>query len=163
MGMGTNNRNSPPTEWGIIGPAIGIFFAVLIFGFWPVLIMHGQTDTGGWRWDIHSTFAEAAYLGCVAFSGVLIWAGNRKPRPVMPKAITELRPPPPSVCVPAPLCLHLGAVKVDSVTDRSVVYRCWCPDCEAELPANWRRLCCATEPGAAHVYNCPQGLREMTS
>jgi hypothetical protein len=64
-------------DYGIIGPLILIAFAVALVGFWPVMVVHGYTDTGGWRWDSHSTFAEAAYLGCVAFVALMIWLGNR--------------------------------------------------------------------------------------
>lgn len=77
MGMGMNNGNSPRGDWGIIGPAIGIFFAVALLGFWPVMVVHGYTDTGGWRWDIHSTYAELAYAGTIGFVALMIWLGNR--------------------------------------------------------------------------------------
>jgi hypothetical protein len=163
MGMGANNRNSPQGDWGIIGPLILIFFAVALVGFWPVMVVHGTTDTGGWRWDIHSTYAELAYVGTVGFVAWMIWLGNRPALRAAPPVKAASPGPLPRPVATRPVCLHLRAVKVDSVTDRSVVYRCWCPDCEAELPANFRRLCCATEPEAAHVYNCPQGFREMTS
>ena len=72
------NRNRPAGGYGIIGPAILIFLAVLLAGFWPVLVVHGQTDTGGWRWDIHSTWAELAYLAGAGFVATLAWLGNRK-------------------------------------------------------------------------------------
>ena len=70
---------SRPTEWGIIGPAIGIFFVVAIFGFWPAMVWHGYTDTGGWRWDIHSTIGELVYFGVLAFLALLVWLGNKMP------------------------------------------------------------------------------------
>jgi hypothetical protein len=71
----------PAGGYGIIGPAVLIFFAVLLTGFWPVLVVHGQTDTGGWRWDIHSTYAELAYLGAIGFVLGLAAMGNRKGSP----------------------------------------------------------------------------------
>jgi hypothetical protein len=185
MGMGANQGNRPvyrnrshayscrcpqcskPGDYGLIGPLVLIFFAVALVGFWPAMVWHGYTDTGGWRWDIHSTVAEGVYVGVIAFIGVLAWAGNKQPEPVAPKAVTELRPPPPSVCVPAPrLCLHPGAVKVNSSVYPDLTYRCWCPGCGTGLPAAFRWACCGaapgSEPGDSHTYNCPQGLKEMT-
>src|SRR5947209_19649892 len=64
-------------DYGIIGPAFLIFFAVALVGFWPAMVWHGQTDTGGWRWDIHSTIAEAVYWGTIGFIALLCWLGNR--------------------------------------------------------------------------------------
>jgi len=60
--------------------------------------------------------------------------------------------------LPAP-CLHVRAVKVDSAFDATLIYRCWCPDCETGLPANFRVACCGGEPGTTavrHAYNCPR-------
>jgi hypothetical protein len=156
---------SRPGDWGLIGPLILIFFVVALVGFWPVMIVHGQTDTGGWRWDIHSTYAELAYAGGVGFVALMIWLGNRpaKTRVAAPVTPERLRPPPPSV-VTRPVCLHFRAVKVDSVSDRTLIYRCWCPDCDTALPAAFRFSCCGTEPGngtmpARHMYNCPMRER----
>lgn len=158
---------SRPTEWGIVGPAILIFFVVALIGFWPAMVWHGYTDTGGWRWDIHSTIGELVYFGTIGFIALMAWAGNRSPKIASPPTVSELRPPPPSVCVPAaPLCCHRNAVRIDSVLDPGLIYRCWCPDCDPEcmhpLPAAFRLACCGAEPGtgtkpARHMYNCPQG------
>lgn len=164
-----SNHPASRGDYGIIGPLILIAFAVALVGFWPVMVVHGYTDTGGWRWDIHSTIAELAYLGTIGFIITLAWLGNRPARlPRMP-ARTPLEPGESEAFAAAfrqapPVCLHPGAVKVDSAYyrnfGRTVIFCCWCPDCEAELPAAFRLACCGTEPGdgtvpARHAYNCP--------
>jgi len=65
-------------DWGIAIPALLIAFAVALVGFWPAMVWHGYTDTGGWKWDIHSTIAELVYFGVAGFIAVLIFLGNRK-------------------------------------------------------------------------------------
>lgn len=72
-----SNHQASRGDYGIIGPLILIAFAVTLIGFWPVMVVHGYTDTGGWRWDIHSTIAELVYLGTVGFVALMIWLGNR--------------------------------------------------------------------------------------
>lgn len=59
-------RVQPPKgDWGIIGPGLLIIAVVAVIGFWPAMVWHGYTDTGGWRWDIHSTIAELVYWGII--------------------------------------------------------------------------------------------------
>ena len=165
---------SKPGDAGIIGPVILIFFVVALAGFWPAMVWHGYGGPTGndWRWDIRSTIAELVYFGTIGFIALMVWLGNRpaaRPRPprgrlrVEATTVSQLKPPPPSVCVPPPICLHRNAVKVDSSywrnLGRAVIFCCWCPDCEEELPASFRLACCGTEPGdgikpARHVYNC---------
>lgn len=151
---------SRPGDWGLIGPLLLFGGITALVGFWPAMVWHGYTDTGGWRWDIHSTVAELAYWGVLGFLAAMIALGNRpaRTRAAVSAPPGRLRPPPPVTS--RPICLHLRAVKVDSVTDRTVIWCCWCPDCEAGLPANFRLACCGTEPGdgttpARHAYNCP--------
>jgi hypothetical protein len=72
-----SNHPASRGDYGIIGPHILIAFAVALIGFWPVMVVHGYTDTGGWQWDIHSTYAELTYLGTIGFVALMIWLGNR--------------------------------------------------------------------------------------
>ena len=160
---------------GIIGPVILIGGIVFLTLCWPALVWHGYGGPMGtdWRWDIHSTIACLVYWGVLIFIAGMIWLGNKPakhPRPPKGRLQVEATPQPPvssastapqPVPVPQPpLCLHLNAVKVPSVLDRSLIYRCWCPDCDpdckAPLPANFRRPCCGTEPETPHLWNCPQ-------
>lgn len=166
-------------DYGIIGPLALIGGIVALIGFWPAMVWHGYTDTGGWRWDIHSTIACSIWWALtlgpfIAAIIIDVSRGNarylgQRPRPVrvppsVPEALAIARlvedgPAPPA-------CPHRNAVKVDSAYykrnfGRMVVFCCWCPDCETELPAAFRLPCCGTEPGdgtapAAHMYNCPQ-------
>lgn len=66
---------------------------------------------------------------------------------------------------PPPPCPHLNAVKVDSsyykALSRTVIWCCWCPDCESELPASFRRPCCGTEPETRHLGNCPHSSERL--
>jgi hypothetical protein len=155
---------------GIIGPGFLILCVVAVIGFWPAMVWHGYGGPTGtaWRWDIHSTIAEAVYFGAIGFIVFLCWLGNRPaqrgPRPPRgPLPVEVLRPPPPSV-VARPVCLHLNAVKVNSaVPGLDLTYRCWCPACETALPATFRYPCCGGEPGTlpgdGHAYNCPHRKR----
>src|SRR5512146_3590512 len=69
----------PRNDYGIIGPGLLIVFAVALIGFWPVMVWHGYGGPTGndWRWDIHSTIAEGAYLGVVGFIVLMCWLGSR--------------------------------------------------------------------------------------
>jgi hypothetical protein len=149
-------------DYGILGPAalfIGIGFITCC---WPSLVWHGYTDAGGWRWDIHSTAACAVWWGVLVFLAFLCWLGGKPAAGTTRPARGPLTPPPGSVAWPAPPpppCAHLNAVKVDSL-DGSEVYCCWCPGCDKDdLPANFRRPCCGTEPGNPHWYSCPERKR----
>ena len=124
--------------------------AAIAVAFWPEWALHGRA----------SVIAGIAWWGSIATIGVLILAaylaGKRshaRPKPAPPSGppMSSLPPAP----WPAPVCRHLGAVKVDAF-DKTLIYCCWCPDCEAELPANFRRPCCRTEPGNPHWYSCPE-------
>ena len=168
----------PPSlsgEWGIIVPAVLIVGAVALLGFWPVMVWHGYTDTGGWRWDIHSTVAELTYWGVIGFIALLYRADHKPDRtaaPPKPKRERAWPPPkyvppaprlpdgfdPPSAALapPAPRCHHLDAVPVDLSTGERVAW--WCEACETQLDAGFGRLarpCCGSAPGTLHQYNCP--------
>lgn len=151
--------------------AAGVFWgglAGLLAVFWPCLL--------------HGSAAVAAMILWWGLLGVLgicfLVALARKPAPAARKQGRASASPPsgrPMSSLPPtaaetmrsapPLCMHLGAVKVADLYGK--VLHCWCldcdPDCKKPLPANWRRLCCGSEPEAPHVYNCPQRLREVTS
>jgi hypothetical protein len=161
-------------NYGIIGPGLLILGIGWIVLCWPALAWHGQTDTGGWRWDIHSTVACLIWWGIIVVP-LAVAAGidvNRKrkltgtPQPGV-QAISKARAKPPEPLIPrppdTPICLHHGAVRVESVLDWDVTWHCWCPDCDPDgktpLPADFRYPCCGgepgTEPGTGHLYNCP--------
>jgi len=119
-------------DWGIAVPALLITFAVALVGFWPAMVWHGYTDTGGWRWDIHSTIAEAVYFGVIGFTAGLVALGNRDSRRAV--TVTPDRPPPPPPSVVADsACKHPRAVRVENITnpDETVAYLC--PDCDSQL------------------------------
>ena len=60
------NRGGVIDTYGIIAPALLIIGVIAVVGFWPAMVWHGQTDTGGWRWDIHST------IGCLIWWGLIV-------------------------------------------------------------------------------------------
>jgi hypothetical protein len=69
--------SGPSGGYGIIGPALLVIGVVAVLGFWPAMVWHGYTDTGGWRWDVHSTVAEAVYFGVAGFVVLMAWLGRR--------------------------------------------------------------------------------------
>jgi hypothetical protein len=149
---------------GILFPLLGITFAVLLVGFWPAMVWHGYGGPTGndWRWDIHSTIAEAVYFGVIGFIAALVALGNRPAKAYVAGTVTPagLRPPPASV-VARPACRHLDAVPVDNLLGGEP-WAWLCPDppegCGDRLPAEHGRLarpCCGSAPGTAHQYNCP--------
>jgi hypothetical protein len=162
--MNQPNRQRAPGQgdWGIAVPFFAGLMIVALVGFWPAMVWHGYGGPTGndWRWDIHSTIAEAVYLGVIGFIAVLVVAGNRPARTaVKPKRERSWPPPkyvpPPSVAVP-PACRHLSAVPVDLSTGERVAW--WCEACETQLDEAFGRLarpCCGSAPGTAHQYNCP--------
>lgn len=158
-------RCDQPAEWGILLPLIFGAGLIAVVGFWPAMVWHGYTDTGGWRWDIHSTVGCLVWWGILVFLGFLCWlAGDRTAKEVTaPPSVAELLPPPPSVTVPR--CRHLNAVPVDNLYDPDQPPWAWlCPaetgGCGRRLPAEFgrlRRSCCGTAHGTPHWWNCPEG------
>jgi len=122
------------------GLGVLIIFGVLVLiGFWPAMVWHGYTDTGGYRWDIHSTIACLTYWGILAALvglGVLVSWGNKR------EAAKEKAAP-----LPPPICTHGNAVRVDSVLDKDKTVAWWCPDCETQLDPGWQPA--PTGPGPA--------------
>jgi hypothetical protein len=158
---------SQPGDWGIIGPGLLVIGAIAVIGFWPAMVWHGYGGPTGtaWRWDIHSTIAELVYWGTIGFTVFLCWLGNRPAqrttRPPRGRLNVEALPPPPFVVAP-PICLHLNAVMVESITDPDKAVAYWCEACETQLGEDFgylMRLCCGTPPGARHGYNCPHADR----
>lgn len=154
MSQPVRRQSRPPAQedWGIAIPFFAGITVIALIGFWPAMVWHGYTGTGGWRWDIHSTIAEAVYAGVVAFIITLAWLGSRPARPPAPRGrpVVDLPPPPP------PSCQHLDAVPVDLSTGERVAW--WCGECETQLDAffgRYARSCCGTLPGTRHMYNCP--------
>lgn len=96
---------------GILGPGFAILCLVAVIGFWPAMVWHGYTDTGGWQWDVHSTIAEAVYFGIFAFIALLCWADHKPPRTARPprgRLNVEAGPPSgPDPAVTARLLLDL--------------------------------------------------------
>jgi hypothetical protein len=164
---------------GILLPAaiiLGVGWLVLC---WPALAWHGYTDTGGWRWDVHSTIACAVWWGIIA-AAVVFWVCSKIPVKPAPKAQPDrwwegpeyqraalkqaakrpaaepLLPRPPDT----PICLHLGAEPVHTLPTAlrgPEVVAWWCQQCETQLPADFgetRRSCCGTPLGEDHLYNC---------
>jgi len=175
-------RKQSAGDWGIAIPAfliIGLGWLVLC---WPAIFAHGYTETGGWRWDIHSTYACAAWWGFLAVSSLLGWAGHRASKPVAAPPVKPASPGPPprpqaapacycascmagvpcsgrmAVSPPGPpACRHLHAVPVDLSTGERAAY--WCEQCETQLDESFgrfRRFCCGTEPGDPHWHSCPE-------
>lgn len=76
----TSPRPYPPQRrpgtqgCGVLGLGIAAF---IILGFWPAFIVHGQTDTGGWKLSAGSVYACLAWWGALAFIWLMVWLGNR--------------------------------------------------------------------------------------
>jgi hypothetical protein len=153
------NTRGGVADWGIVEWGLVLVAVMVVLG-WPAMVWHGKGGPTGndWRWDIHSTIAEGVYLGIIGLIVFLAWLGNRLPADRAPKAPPSPLPvTPPATAPTRPGCRHAGAVKVDAYYDETVVYCCWCPDCDKnDLPANFRRPCCGTEPGNPHWYSCPE-------
>jgi hypothetical protein len=149
---------------GVIGPLLVIAGAVALLGFWPAMVWHGQTATGGWRWDDRSTAACCIWWAACALFFVLGWANEQgKHRLPPPPPVRTPVPPGPS---PLPACAHGDAVRVGSVLDEDETVAWWCPACETRLdagfapPSRLLRSCCRTDPATPHWYRCPQWTRE---
>lgn len=67
---------------GAAGPLILVFFIVVIIGFWPAMVWHGEGGPAGtsWEWNIDSTVAELVYWGILVFIASLAAISNRVPR-----------------------------------------------------------------------------------
>lgn len=167
------NRNAPSGSWGILVP----FFAAMMFAVWPYAVWHGCKYGGGsglsgcgaeseWVWNGQTWAACGVWWGLIVlpFAVALVGSAAKKRAVRPPKGrlrveattVSQLKPPPASVCAPGPICLHRNAVKVDSSVVPGLIWQCWCPDCEEPLPANWKRPCCGTEPESPHWYSCPR-------
>jgi hypothetical protein len=158
-------RKQSTGDWGIAIPAfliIGLGWLVLC---WPAIFAHGYTETGGWRWDIHSTYACAAWWGTIGFVALMTWAGRRVPADRVPKAVTppaasELLPPPSAALAPPKgACRHLHAIPVESALPELPPPAWLCPQCDEQLPTDFgkaARPCCGTRPGNPHWYSCPE-------
>jgi hypothetical protein len=165
-----SNQRAPSGDWGIVVP----FFLALMFAIWPYAVWHGCESGGSglsgcgaeseWVWNAQAWVACGIWWGVLILLPALIWLGNRpakarrSPRPPRgPLPVEVLRPPPPSAA--RPICLHLNAVKVESITDPAVAVAYWCEACETQLDeafGHLARSCCGTPPGTRHAYNCPQ-------
>ena len=151
---------SQPGDWGIIGPGLLIIGVIAVIGFWPAMVWHGYGGPAGtaWRWDIHSTIGCLIWWGFLAAVIALAWADRRPQRTVRPPRgrLNVEALPPPAVVAP-PICLHLNAVMVESITDPAVAVAYWCEACETQLGEDFTRPmrpCCGTPPGGDHLYNC---------
>ena len=72
------NRNEwHPEGWTLIEPLFLIGVPLVLFSCWPAIFAHGYTDTGGWRWDIHSTVACSAWWGVLLLFGLIGWVNHR--------------------------------------------------------------------------------------
>jgi hypothetical protein len=180
------DRGGVIDTYGIIGPGILAYFVIVLIGFWPALVWHGYTGTGGWRWDVHSTIGcciwwgltivpvavaciiEAARKRTLAGAPVSAAAAVSKAQAVaagLPAGFSvaeelaviraELRQ---QTAQKPPVCLHLGAVRVESSLDNDQTLAWLCPGCGTQLPegfGNSRRPCCGTAPEFSHWVNCP--------
>ena len=65
--------------WGVIEPLLLIGIPLAVLGFWPAFIpaLHGQTDTGEFRWTATTTVACSAWWGVLLLFALIIWAGHR--------------------------------------------------------------------------------------
>jgi len=155
-------------DYGIIGPLLLIGGPIAVTCFWPVMVWHGYGGPTGtaWRWDIHSTIAEAAYLGIIGFCGFLVWLGNRPATAVRPSSgrldVEVMPPPPASISVTLlPACEHPCAGPLVNRFALSPV-AWYCPECDTGLPREFgdpRRPCCGTRPGDEHWWNCVHAAR----
>lgn len=134
---------------GVAGAFWGAMLALCVL-FWPSYALHGET-----RAVVSLIWYGAVFAGVTWIAIAVTVSQSRKQRP--PKGTLQAEAP---ARAPAPpICLHPNAVKVDSTVTPGLVWCCWCPGCEEELPANFRRFCCGSEPEAPHMYNCPHAVR----
>ena len=147
---------------GLIAVAAAAVIAGLLWTVTAPLRIWHKAGPGGQMHPVAATWTAYGISGGVILLALMFFSvrsANRRKPVKQPVTVSQLRPPPSSVSVPAPpLCMHFGAVKVPDLYGN--VLHCWCPGCEAELPPNWRLLCCGTEPETPHAYNCPQGRKE---
>jgi hypothetical protein len=159
-------QRSSGGDVGILIPLFLGFLVVACVGFWPAMVWHGYNDTGGWRWDIHSTVAELVYFGVIVFGAGMIWLGV-KVSPKVDPAPTRLPWAPlphPKVAQAPPVCTHRSAVKVENILNPDgPAWRYLCLECGppegTELPPEFgtlRRDCCGTIAGTSHLSNCPE-------
>jgi hypothetical protein len=141
--------------------AVAVIAGIVALARIPLVIWH-KTGTDGQPHPVTATYVAYLISAALVVAPMVFFSvrsANRRKPVKQPVTVSQLRPPPSSVSVPAPpLCMHFGAVKVPDLYGN--VLHCWCPGCEAELPPNWRLLCCGTEPETPHAYNCPQGRKE---
>jgi hypothetical protein len=134
-------------NYGIIGPGLLVIGIIALIGFWPAMVWHGYTDTGGWRWDIHSTIAELAYFGIIAgFADLLALVGRVNRMAAAPQKPRQVPAAPPA-------CVHLGdrLEPVNNIVTGDL--EAWlCLDCGGQLDPGFR----PAAPGAAPV---PPALR----
>jgi hypothetical protein len=121
-------RGSDGKGWGVV---IGLAL-LAVFLVWPGWAWHGQTATGGYRWDGESTAAMLIWWGILAFwlivAGLVRQANAKRAKPQ----------PPPQIRQAPPACLHRNAVRVESALDADKTLAWWCPDCETQLGAGFR-------------------------
>jgi hypothetical protein len=82
-------RGSDGKGWGVV---IGLAL-LAVFLVWPGWAWHGQTATGGYRWDGESTAAMLIWWGIVAFwlivAGLVRQANAKRAKPQPPPQIRQ--------------------------------------------------------------------------
>ena len=148
--------------WVAIPVVAGIFWVVSApLRIWHTVGRDGQIDP-----DTATYIAYGIPVGAIVllmvFASIRATGKQRPPKGrlrVEATTVSQLKPPPASVCVAPPICLHRNAVRVESTVSPAVTLENWCPDCDAALGVNFRRSCCSTPPGSrpgdGHLYNCP--------
>lgn len=162
-------------DYGIIGPGLLIIGVIAVVGFWPAMVWHGQTDTGGWRWNIDSTIGCCVWWSFTVLPLVIaaIVDVHRKRKAIMAQytaqealARAEQLAAEAEKVPEHPACQHLDAIRVESSLDRNKTLAYWCPDCEAQLGEDFGRLmrpCCGTPAGTDHWRTCPQWRGDPSS
>jgi hypothetical protein len=132
-------RPSPSSDLMAMDAFFVVCIVLAVIGFWPAMVWHGYTDTGGWRWDIHSTIGCSVWWGLSVLCILLAVAdkkAKRSPRPPEGRLRVEATLPPMPAAQASPVCFHRAAVPVDLSTGERVAW--WCPDCETQLDPGFR-------------------------
>ena len=107
-------------DFGIIGPGLVFLIIVVPVFFWPAMVWHGHTATGGWSWDIHSTIACLAYWGVLILPLVLLGIVSTSKT-----AKSYSRTPNTQNWQAPPICVHREAIPVDSTVSGDLP-KWWC-------------------------------------
>jgi hypothetical protein len=126
-------------------------FVIMIAGFWPAMVWHGEGGPTGtaWRWDVHSTIGCCIWWGFWVF-GIACWLIGKKldqrekrpaPGPSSGPPMRAMPPAPPPVQAP-PVCVHANTTAVNEtfgpLREPGKLVAWLCLDCGTQLDPGFR-------------------------